>query len=82
MSHCTRWTGTSDFVNGLTVAVDILYRSIQDRPVLEKDNIIKRIIIVSNFLDAVSLWPPCALPLHDFDGMHKPCGTVPNNGMT
>jgi len=47
-------TGASDFVNALTVAADLLQKRIKESAVLEKDNVAKRIILVTNFLDAVS----------------------------
>ena len=45
-------TGNSDFVDALTVAVDRLHRTVNDRPDLGKVNVIKRIVLISNFLDA------------------------------
>jgi hypothetical protein len=74
-------TGTSDFVDGLTVATDLLHKAIEDRPMLEKDNIIKRIVLVSNFLDAVSLCIPLALELYLFGGMQGDCGLSPEVGV-
>ena len=45
-------TGSSDFVDALTVAVDQLHRTVNDRPDLGKANVVKRIVLISNFLDA------------------------------
>ncbi|KAL3159758.1 ATP-dependent DNA helicase II subunit 2 [Trebouxia sp. C0009 RCD-2024] len=45
-------SGSSDFMDALTVAVDKLHRAVNDRPDLGKANITKRVVLVSNFLDA------------------------------
>lgn len=45
-------SGSSDFVDALTVAVDKLRRAVNDRPDLGKANVSKRVVLVSNFLDA------------------------------
>lgn len=39
-------------MDALTVAVDKLHRAVNDRPDLGKANITKRVVLVSNFLDA------------------------------
>lgn len=44
--------GSSDFVDALTVAVDRMHRVLGDRPELGKANVNKRVVLVSNFLDA------------------------------
>ena len=52
---CAWWlqgAGSSDFVDALTVAVDRLHRTVHDRPDLGKANVTKRVVLVSNFLDA------------------------------
>ena len=49
---CLQGTGSSDFVDALTVAVDRLHRTVSDRPDLGKANVVKRIVLISNFLDA------------------------------
>lgn len=36
----------------MTVAVDRLHRTVNDRPDLSKANVVKRIVLISNFLDA------------------------------
>ena len=45
-------TGSSDFVDALTVAVDRMHRVVSERPELGKANVNKRVVLVSNFLDA------------------------------
>ncbi|KAL0036571.1 hypothetical protein WJX79_000925 [Trebouxia sp. C0005] len=45
-------SGSSDFVDALTIAVDRLHRTVNDRPDLGKANVVKRIVLISNFLDA------------------------------
>lgn len=45
-------SGSSDFMDALTVAVDKLHRAVNDRPDLGKANVTKRVVLVSNFLDA------------------------------
>ena len=49
---CWQGSGSSDFVDALTVAVDRLHRTVNDRPDLGKANVVKRIVLISNFLDA------------------------------
>lgn len=44
--------GSSDFVDALTVAVDRMHKVLSDRPELSKANVHKRVVLVSNFLDA------------------------------
>lgn len=39
-------------MDALTVAVDKLHRAVNDRPDLGKANVTKRVVLVSNFLDA------------------------------
>lgn len=39
-------------MDALTVAVDKLHREVNNRPDLSKANVTKRIVLVSNFLDA------------------------------
>ena len=45
-------SGSSDFVDALTVAVDSLHRTVNGRPDLGKANVVKRVVLISNFLDA------------------------------
>ena len=47
--------GKSDFVDALICATDIVYRALNDRPQLEAAVVKKRIVLVTNFLDAVGL---------------------------
>ena len=49
---CLQGTGSSDFLDALTVAVDSLHTTIDARPELGKANVVKRVVLVSNFLDA------------------------------
>lgn len=39
-------------MDALTVAVDKLHRAVNDRPDLGKANVTKRVVLISNFLDA------------------------------
>lgn len=48
-------------MDALTVAADVLYRAINDRPQLEKATVAKRIILISNFLDTVSIFQTSVL---------------------
>ena len=41
-------------MDALTVAVDALYRVLNQRPEMESQTVQKRVILVSNFLDPVS----------------------------
>ncbi|KAK9840417.1 hypothetical protein WJX74_009567 [Apatococcus lobatus] len=41
--------GKPDFIDALTVAADSLFRTLADRPILDKANIAKRIILISDF---------------------------------
>ena len=45
--------GKSDFVDALICAADTIYRALSDRPQLESATVKKRIVLVTNFLDAV-----------------------------
>lgn len=47
-------TGSSDFVDALTVALDSLFRAMDSRPDLLRGAVTKRVVLVSNFLQAVS----------------------------
>ena len=50
--------GKSDFVDALICGADTIFRTLDERPQLEAAVVKKRIVLVSNFLDAVrpSLW--------------------------
>ena len=48
-----RGQGKSDFVDAVTVAADIINRALQARPELEKHNVSKEIVLISNFKDRV-----------------------------
>ena len=48
-----RGQGKSDFVDAVTVAADIINRTLQARPELEKHNVSKEIVLISNFKDRV-----------------------------
>ncbi len=45
--------GKSDFVDALICGADIIYRALAERPQLEAAVVKKRIVLVTNFLDAV-----------------------------
>ena len=48
-----RGQGKSDFVDAVTVAADIINRALQARPELEKHNVSKEIVLISNFKERV-----------------------------
>ena len=48
-----RGQGKSDFLDAVTVAADIINRALQARPELEKHNVSKEIVLISNFKDRV-----------------------------
>ena len=48
-----RGQGKSDFVDAVTVAADIINRALQARPELEKLNVSKEIVLISNFKERV-----------------------------
>lgn len=45
--------GGSDFVDALTVAADLIHKKIEVVAQLAKDNILKRVVLISNFQHAV-----------------------------
>ncbi len=49
----THGQGKSDFIDAVTVAADILNRAVQARPELEKQNVAKEIVLISNFRERV-----------------------------
>ena len=55
--HCMRAVprglGATDWVDALTVALDSLNRTIEERPVLKVPKVMKKILLVSNFLAPV-----------------------------
>ncbi|KAK9814489.1 hypothetical protein WJX72_006674 [[Myrmecia] bisecta] len=56
--------GSSDFLDALTVAVDTIYRTVQERPAMDKDTVKKRIVLLTNFLS-----PSAPDPDNSFAGM-------------
>ena len=51
--HSLSGTGASDFVNAITVAADLIQKRIKESAVLEKDNVTKRIVLVTDLLSPV-----------------------------
>lgn len=49
LSSIAPGNGKPDFIDALTVAADSLFRTLADRPILDKANVGKRIILISDF---------------------------------
>lgn len=53
LSNLPKGGGTSDFIDAVTVAADSINRATQARPELEKANVSKEIVLISNFLEKI-----------------------------
>ena len=49
LSSIAPGNGLSDFLDALTVAADSLFRTLEDRPELQKAGVTKRILLISDF---------------------------------